>query len=155
MVESKTEKVRVEYSGKSNAVVAIAGDFNKWVPQNLKENCIELSLLPGYKYRYCFFERPSDRPIVDKGFGKKWSQVQRSLPFGLRESNFLEVGEMAQEISEEQMEDLTVELQAEVDIGALLRRNKQNVDDLHQKTDKNELAETDRKFKDDSTSLRY
>ena len=62
---------------------------------------------------------------------------------------------MAQEISEEQMEDLTVELQAEVDIGALLRRNKENVDDLHQKTDKNELAETDRKFKDDSTSLRY
>jgi hypothetical protein len=90
-----------------------------------------LELEAGFKYRYCFFERPSDRPIVDKGFGKKWSQVQRSLPFGLRESNFVEVGNQAKEISEEQLEGLKVNLQEEIDIAALLLRNKENVAALH------------------------
>ena len=58
---------RAGYDG----VVGIAGDFNNWAAQNMTkigqegEYQINISLAPG-RYQFCFFERPSDRALVDK-----------------------------------------------------------------------------------------
>ena len=58
---------RVGYQG----VVAIAGDFNSWNPQNMVqvgqegEYQIQLEISAG-RHHFCFFERPSDRALIDK-----------------------------------------------------------------------------------------
>ena len=48
-------------------VVAICGEFNSWVPQNMQrvedtegQFKVQLRLIKGYRYRFAFLERPSD-----------------------------------------------------------------------------------------------
>ena len=102
-------RVKVEYHQERKqrfmdsrpSVMAIAGEFNQWVPQNMTEAAeagepgrysVELKLMKGFRYRFCFFERPGDQPIVDKsGRHAQWSASERYLPFGLKETNYIEV----------------------------------------------------------------
>jgi hypothetical protein len=65
---------------------------------------IDLKLVKGFKYRFCFFLQPEDRPIVDKNH-IAWSVCHRELPFGLKESNYLEV-----KIGENDVEDFPEEV---------------------------------------------
>ncbi len=50
---------------------------------------ITFSLIKGYRYRFAFLERPKDTAVVDKT--QPYNYCQRLLPFGLTETNFIEV----------------------------------------------------------------
>ena len=51
---------------------------------------VEVNVVVGYRFRFCFFNQPDDEPIVDKSTGNLWSATSRNLPFGLKESNYFE-----------------------------------------------------------------
>ena len=77
-----------------DAVMAIAGEFNYWVPQNMQREgdsfACNLNLIKGYSYRYCFIDRDApDSPIIDQSLPS--SSTNRILPFGLTKTNCLEV----------------------------------------------------------------
>jgi hypothetical protein len=91
---TKTIKYHCE-GAKSTTVIAVAGGFNNWVPQNMERDAkdtelftVNVQVLVGYRFRFCFFNQPHDTPFIDKSKNNLWSA--RQCPFGLKESNYLE-----------------------------------------------------------------
>ena len=70
----ETRTITYYSAAEGDELIAIAGEFNQWVPQNMTRDSetgkgffkVDVQLVKGYSYRFCFFKRPDDEnPIVD------------------------------------------------------------------------------------------